>query len=124
MKRSASPFAVAAVLGLLALVALLIYGLAQNEDPAPKTGKAPGFTASRLDGKGGLAGRLPRQGRGAQLLGIVVRAVPRRVAAARPLAREGVAGGGGTVLGVDVLDVSDDAREFVREYGLELPDAP
>ena len=31
------------------------------------------------------------------------------------------AGGSGTVLGVDVLDVTDDAREFVREYGLGYP---
>ena len=28
---------------------------------------------------------------------------------------------GGTVLGVDVLDVADDAREFVREYNLTYP---
>ena len=30
-------------------------------------------------------------------------------------------GGKGTVLGVDVLDVSDDAREFVREFRLDYP---
>ena len=30
-------------------------------------------------------------------------------------------GGRGTVLGVDVLDVSDDARDFVREFGLDYP---
>jgi cytochrome c biogenesis protein CcmG, thiol:disulfide interchange protein DsbE len=28
---------------------------------------------------------------------------------------------GGTVLGVDVLDVSGDARSFVRRYGLSYP---
>ena len=28
---------------------------------------------------------------------------------------------GGTVLGVDVLDVADDAREFVEEYDLDYP---
>ena len=31
------------------------------------------------------------------------------------------AGGRGTVLGVDVLDVSDDARDFVREFDLSYP---
>ena len=60
MKRCASPFAVAAVLaGVLALVALLIYGLSQNEPDrgidARSTAASqarPDFTADRLDGKG------------------------------------------------------------------------
>jgi cytochrome c biogenesis protein CcmG, thiol:disulfide interchange protein DsbE len=28
---------------------------------------------------------------------------------------------GGTVLGIDILDVADDARDFVEEYGLDYP---
>ncbi len=73
LTRSASPFAVAAVLGLVALVALLVYGLAQNEDAGPTTGQAPGFTVDRLDGRGkGSLSDYRGQGRGAQLLGLLV----------------------------------------------------
>ena len=34
---------------------------------------------------------------------------------------ERISGRGGTVLGVDSLDVTSDARAFVREYGLTYP---
>ena len=112
----------AAVLGLLALVALLVYGLAQNEDPEPKTGKAPGFTADRLDGKG--------RGSLADYRGKVV-VLNFWASWCDPCRDESPlldrwhervsAGGRGTVLGVDVLDVTDDAREFVREYDLGYP---
>ena len=48
---------------------------------------APEFSLPPLDGRPrALARRLARAGRGPQLLGVVVRAVPRRVAAARALA--------------------------------------
>jgi len=113
---------VAAVLGLLALVALLIYGVAQNEDPAPKTGEAPDFTASRLDGKG--------KGSLSDYRGKVV-VLNFWASWCEPCRDESPllnrwhekmsAGGRGTVLGVDVLDVTDDARDFVREYGLDYP---
>jgi cytochrome c biogenesis protein CcmG, thiol:disulfide interchange protein DsbE len=122
LKRSASPFAVAAVLGLLALVALLAYGLSQNEDPAAKTGTAPGFTADRLDGsgKGSLA---DYRGKVVVLNFWASWCEPCRDES--PLLdrwHEKVsAGGRGTVLGVDVLDVTDDAREFVRQYQLGYP---
>ena len=112
----------ASVLGLLALVALLVYGLAQNEGPAAKTGEAPDLTASRLDGKG--------DGSLADYRGKVV-VLNFWASWCEPCRDESPllnrwhekmsAGGRGTVLGVNVLDVTDDAREFVREYGLAYP---
>ena len=65
VKRFLSPFAVAAIAGVLALVGLLAYGLSQNEpdrgiESAIARGEAkdaPDFTADRLEGggKGSLA---------------------------------------------------------------------
>ena len=67
MKRFLSPFAVAAMIGVLALVALLVYGLAQNSpdrgiEDALQRGEGPSrrppITASNLSG-GGHARRSP-----------------------------------------------------------------
>ena len=67
-----------------------------------------------------LARVAARQGRGAELLGLLVRTLPGRGAAARaragPLARHD-----GTVLGVTYLDASPDSRELRRQYHLTYP---
>ena len=116
----------------MALLALLAYGLAPSSPTrrsttrsrAASAGRRRRSTCRRSTGAArSVARRLPRQGRRAQLLGLLVRPVPRRVAAARALARELTKRGGGTVLGVDVLDVDADAREFIDEYGLTYPHA-
>ena len=68
-----------------------------------------------------VARRLPRQGRRAQLLGLLVRPLPRR---SRPCSSAGTSASASSdapVLGVDVQDVTGDARDFVDEYGLTYP---
>jgi cytochrome c biogenesis protein CcmG, thiol:disulfide interchange protein DsbE len=130
MKRSLSPFAIAAMIGVLALVGLLAYGLVQNEpdrgiEEALARGErveAPAFTAQRLDGRG--TGSLSDyRGKVVVLNFWASWCEPCREES--PLLdrwQEKVASGGrGTILGVDVLDVTEDAREFVREYGLDYP---
>ena len=84
---------VIAVLGAL-LAGLLVYGLVQRGDDrtldaAVRDGQrpaAPDHALPRLDGPGTrVARRLPRAGRRPELLGLVVRAVPRGGAAAAAL---------------------------------------
>jgi cytochrome c biogenesis protein CcmG, thiol:disulfide interchange protein DsbE len=130
MKRTRSPFAVAVLLGVLALVGLLAYGLTQNEpdrgiEKALAKGErkaAPDFTADRLsgDGKGSLS---DYKGKVVVLNFWASWCEPCRDES--PLLdrwQEKLSSKGrGTVLGVDVLDVSDDARKFVREFGLNYP---
>lgn len=130
MKRLLSPVSIAAVVGVLALIALLAYGLGSNGpdrgiDQALARGErvgAPAFDLPRLSGSG-------RRSLGDYRGKVVVLNIwaswcdPCR--AESPLLeqwhRRISASGGGTVLGVDVLDVSSDARAFVREFRLSYP---
>lgn len=130
MQRVRSPFAIAAMAAVVALIALLAYGLSQNEpdrdiEQALAQGErkeAPGFTLDRLSG-GGERSLADYRGQVVVLNFWASWCDPCRDES--PLLdrwhRRLAAGGRGTVLGVDVLDVSDDARDFVREYGLDYP---
>jgi len=127
MKRLRSPFALAAVIGVVALLGLLVYGLSH-------TGPDRGIEQSLAQGrsKPAPAFSLPDLHDGtkrslAEYRGKVVVmnfwaswCDPCR--SESPLLERWHAriskNGRGTVLGVDVLDVSDDARDFVRQYGL------
>ena len=130
MRRLLAPIPIAVLCAVVALVALLAYGLASNEpdrgveDALARRRARAGArrrAAAAVGRRQRLARRLPRQGRGAQLLGLLVRPLPRGVAAAPALARAPRASDDATVLGVDVQDVSGDARDFVDEYGLTYP---
>ena len=130
MKRFLSPFSAAALVGVVALIGLLAYGLASNEpdrgiERALARGDRPAAPRMELP-------RLSGQGRGSltDYRGKVVVlnfwaswCVPCREES--PLLQrwhERISEGGrGTVVGIDILDVSGDARDFARQYGLTYP---
>jgi cytochrome c biogenesis protein CcmG/thiol:disulfide interchange protein DsbE len=130
MQRLRSPFVIAALVGVAALLGLLVYGLSQNTpdrdiDQALAKGEreaAPDFDLPRLEG-GGRQSLSDYRGK------VVVLNVwgswcdPCR--AESPLLERWhkriSRGGEGTLLGVDVLDNTPDATAFIREYGLTYP---
>lgn len=129
MKRL-SPFAVAAIVGVVALIGLLAYGLVASEpdrgmDSALARGEtvaAPDFELERLSG-GGKQSLADYRGKVVVLNAWASWCDPCREESPllerwhRRISRDGR----GTVLGVDALDVDSDARAFVRDYGLTYP---
>ncbi len=129
MRRVLSPIPIAVILGVAALVGLLAYGLSANEpdreiERAIAQGErkpAPKVELPRLSGEG--------HGSLADYRGKVV-VLNFWASWCEPCRTESpllerwhkrLAARNGTVLGVDVLDVSSDARAFAREYGLSYP---
>ena len=130
MRRVLSPIPLAVLGTLTALVVLLAYGLASNqpdrslEDAAARGEReaAPGFELPRLFGAGEQ--RLTDyRGQVVVLNFWASWCEPCRTESPllerwhRRISRDRR----GTVLGIDGQDVSDDARGFVREYGLSYP---
>lgn len=129
LKRVLSPLPLAVCVTVLALLALLAYGLEAAQPDrgldrrlaAGERAPAPAITLPRLDGRGqvtlaGLRGKVVVLNYWASWCDPCRQESPllerwhRRI---EPL--------GGTVIGVDVLDVTSDARKFVSEFGLSYP---
>jgi cytochrome c biogenesis protein CcmG/thiol:disulfide interchange protein DsbE len=129
MRRALSPVPIAVICVLGALVALLAYGLAQNEpdravDEALARGErkpAPALELPRLEG-GGRAALADYRGQVVVLNFWASWCEPCRDES--PLLQRWhrrMQGRGGTVLGVDMYDVTGPAQNFIDEYGLTYP---
>ena len=126
VKRLLSPIPLIVLTGVLALVALLGYGLASNKTKESSTSSllnkvAPTPDLPKLEG-GGKSSLAAYKGKVVLLNYWASWCEPCRQEA--PLLQRwqpALEKGGGTVLGIDVLDVSGDARSFVGKYGLTYP---
>jgi cytochrome c biogenesis protein CcmG, thiol:disulfide interchange protein DsbE len=129
VRRLLSPTPIAVILALAALLGLLAYGVSSTArdlsiEEALASGKrpaAPKITLPTLDGAG-QASLADYRGRVVVLNYWASWCEPCRAEA--PLLERWhrkLEDQGGTVLGIDVLDVSSDAKDFVRRYGLTYP---
>jgi cytochrome c biogenesis protein CcmG, thiol:disulfide interchange protein DsbE len=126
LKRLVSPIPLIVLAGVLALVALLAYGLASNktsESPSSALVNrvAPTPLLPTLDGPG-KSSLADYRGKVVLLNYWASWCDPCRQEA--PLLQrwqQRLQKKGGTVLGVDVLDVAGDARAFVNKYKLTYP---
>ena len=129
MRRLLAPLPLAVLGSVVALVALLAYGLASNEpdrgiEQALVAGgrePAPEVDLPRLDG-GGNGSLADYRGEVVVLNFWASWCEPCR--AESPLLQRWhrrLDAQGGTVLGVDIQDISGDASAFVDEYGLTYP---
>jgi cytochrome c biogenesis protein CcmG/thiol:disulfide interchange protein DsbE len=123
------PISIAAVAALAALVGVLAYGLARQHDgrsldQALREGRRPASPALRLPRLGAAGERALGDWRGRV---VVLNFWASWCAPCReetPLLQRWqrrLAGRGGTVVGVDVLDVDSDALRFARKFGVTYP---
>jgi cytochrome c biogenesis protein CcmG, thiol:disulfide interchange protein DsbE len=129
MRRVLAPVPIAVICAVLALVALLAYGLAANEpdrgvEEALSSGtreQAPPLELPKLSGVG-TESLEDYRGKVVVLNFWASWCKPCREES--PLLdrwHRRMKRGGGTVLGVDTLDLTTDARDFIREYELSYP---
>jgi cytochrome c biogenesis protein CcmG/thiol:disulfide interchange protein DsbE len=129
MRRVLAPVPIAVICALLALVGLLAYGLAANEpdrtaEEALERGArepAPSLELPRLSGAGSESledyrGQVVVLNFWASWCEPCREESPMLDRWHRRIKRDG-----GTVLGVDTLDVTTDARDFIRKFGLSYP---
>jgi cytochrome c biogenesis protein CcmG/thiol:disulfide interchange protein DsbE len=124
-----SPVAVAALLVACGLVALLAYGVFANHtergiDAALRAGRRPAAPGLSLPPLGGGRPVSLRSWRGqVVVLNYWASWCPPCRDESPLLARwqRRIAPRGGTVVGVDALDVTSDARAFIRRYRLDYP---
>jgi cytochrome c biogenesis protein CcmG/thiol:disulfide interchange protein DsbE len=129
VKRLLAPLPIAVICALVALIALLGYGLSANHpddslDAAIARGErpaAPALALPLLDG-GRQTSLAANRGKVVVLNYWASWCDPCR--SESPLLERWhrrIAGKGGTVLGVDLLDIDSDARDFIRKYKLTYP---
>jgi cytochrome c biogenesis protein CcmG/thiol:disulfide interchange protein DsbE len=122
MRRLLAPVPIAVIGVVVALVALLAYGLANNDPDQDAAGKqAPELELPRLSGEG-VGSLEDYRGQVVVLNFWASWCEPCREES--PLLQrwhERMQRRRGTVLGVDVLDLTGDARDFIEEYGLTYP---
>ncbi len=122
MRRVLSPIPLAVLATLAALVALLAYGLVQNEPDDSLEGKtAPSFELPRLEGAGE---RSLADYRGQVVVLNFWASWCKPCKDESPLLErwhQRIKDRDATVLGVDMLDVTSDALDFIAEYGLTYP---
>jgi cytochrome c biogenesis protein CcmG, thiol:disulfide interchange protein DsbE len=122
MRRLLAPVPIAVIGVVVALIALLAYGLASNEPDTDIAGQeAPELELPRLSGEG-VGSLEDYRGQVVVLNFWASWCEPCREES--PLLQrwhERMEPRRGTVLGVDVLDVTGDARDFIDEYELTYP---
>jgi cytochrome c biogenesis protein CcmG/thiol:disulfide interchange protein DsbE len=122
MRRLLAPVPVAVIGVVVALVALLAYGLASNEPDGELAGEpAPELELPRLSGNG-VGSLADYRGKVVVLNFWASWCEPCREES--PLLQrwhERIGERGGLVLGVDALDEIGHARAFIEEYGLTYP---
>jgi cytochrome c biogenesis protein CcmG, thiol:disulfide interchange protein DsbE len=129
MRRLLSPVVIAVLCALAALVALLAYGLSQSEpdrrvEESLRSGErdsAPPLELPRLSGVGAetledYRGKVVVLNFWASWCDPCRKESPLLQRWHKRMEKKQ-----GTVLGVDVQDVTDDARAFISEYGLTYP---
>jgi cytochrome c biogenesis protein CcmG/thiol:disulfide interchange protein DsbE len=129
VSRLLRPFPLVALAGVLALLALLAYGIAQNQTSqsidsqlaAGKRPPAPHTSIPKLDG-GGSVSLSSYRGK-VVVLNFWASWCPPCKGEAPVLTRwqKTLKRSGGTIVGVDVLDVTSDAQSFIAEHKLDFP---
>lgn len=111
-----------AVLAVLAVVGLLVYGLVSKGSSGVEVGEAaPSSPLPRLEG-GGKESLVNYRGRWVLVNFWASWCVPCRAEAPELESFQRRHGGAGfTVLGIDSRDLSGDGRDFVRRFGLTYP---
>src|SRR5918912_1805272 len=126
MRRLLAPIPLAVIVGVVALVGLLAYGLSANEpdrsiDRAVAKGERKRAPAIELPALGGAGRRTLGDYRGKVVVLNVWASWCEPCRAESPLLERWhrrISRQRGTVLGVDVLDVASGARAFIRRYRL------